>query len=292
MASFTFDPDEPGSIVEIPESFDDSLPANRAMLSTLEAKAIDTGEETWRSGIDAALQAVRVGEVEKVVVTRQVDLETAEPVSISDLTRRLHADQPDSFTFHVAGLVGASPELLVSLLDGHVSSLALAGTATETEGLITEKMDREHQLSRSSVEEAISPHVLTLAIEERTIRRFGDIRHLASQFEGQVAPGVTVLDLLGSLHPTAAVAGTPSSAALGVIRRIEPRTRGRYAGPVGWFNTDGDGEFAIALRCGMVSGQRVTLFAGGGIVEGSDPESELEETELKLQPMLSSLGLR
>jgi menaquinone-specific isochorismate synthase len=291
MASFTFDPDEPGSIVEIPETFDDSVQFDHETSTTPEAKTIDTGEEPWRSGIEAALQAVHIGAVEKVVVTRQVDLEMSTPVSIAGLTRRLHTDQPESFTFHVAGLVGASPELLVSLLDSRVSSLALAGTATETEGLITEKMDREHQLSRSSVEEAISPHVQTLTVQDRTIRRFGDIRHLATQFEGEAAPGVTALDILGSLHPTAAVAGTPSEAALRAIRKIEPRTRGRYAGPVGWFDTEGDGEFAIALRCGFIKENKVTLFAGGGIVEGSEKGAEWRETELKLQPMRRALGL-
>lgn len=289
MASFTFDPDEPGSIVEIPEAFD-RLPGG-GIAEPSAGRVIDTGDVAWSSGIRAALQAIHGGEVEKVVLTRQVDIEMARPVSITSLTGALHADQPDSFTFHVAGLVGASPELLVSLQDGQVSSLALAGTATRIESLTTEKMDREHELSRSSVEEAISPHVRTLTVRDRTIRRFGDIRHLASQFEGEVAPGVTVLDILGSLHPTAAVAGAPTKTALEVIRRIEPRSRGRYAGPVGWFDVEGDGEFAIALRCGLIEGTKVTLYAGGGIVVGSSVDAEFEETELKLRPMRSGLGL-
>ena len=121
--------------------------------------------------------------------------------------------------------------------------------------------------------------------------KFGDINHLATRVSGPAVAGTTVLDVLSSLHPTAAVAGRPSDTALKVIKDLEARSRGRYAGPVGWFNAGGEGEFAIALRCGLIDRDKVTLYAGGGIVRGSDVDSEFAETEMKLRPMLQALGL-
>ena len=185
----------------------------------------------------------------------------------------------------------ASPELLVSLSDGHVVSLALAGTAVDADDLRSAKIEREHRYTASSVESALASHVSNLEKKSKRVVSFGDIKHLASRFEGAVLPGTSVLSVLASLHPTAAVAGTPTDPAVSLIRSIEPQGRGRYAGPVGWFNTDGEGEFAIALRCGLITGGMATLYAGGGIVVGSDPVSEFDETELKLRPMLRALGL-
>lgn len=291
FASFTFDPDEGGSVVEIPETTEDLGRSYEHVAGPGSGRVVHDGVPEWKSGIVGALDAIDSDIVEKVVLTRQVDLEFDSGLPVSDLIDRLRDSEPDSYTFHVAGLVGASPELLVSLRDGKVSSLALAGTASEAEWLATEKMDREHELSRSSVEDGIAPHVETLTIEKRTVRGFGQIKHLATKFEGTVVPGATVLDVLGSLHPTAAVAGAPTDTSLKIIEDLEPRSRGRYAGPVGWFDTRGQGEFAIALRCGLIEGSLVTLYAGGGIVRGSDIDSELRETELKLQPMLGALGL-
>ena len=118
-----------------------------------------------------------------------------------------------------------------------------------------------------------------------------DIQHLSTVFEGDVRPGTTVTDLLAALHPTAAVAGTPTKTAVELIRELEGHERGRYAGPVGWFDREGDGEFAIALRCGEIDGAGATLYTGAGIVEGSDAAMEFAETEIKLRPMLGALGL-
>jgi menaquinone-specific isochorismate synthase len=238
-----------------------------------------------------ALQSISADTVQKVVVTRQVDVEFDTKVALGAVIDRLARNESNSFTFLVEGLVGASPELLVSLVGGQISSLALAGTALDAESLNSDKMDREHTLSLSSVEDGISPHTTTLDVEERQVLEFGDLNHLATKVGGPAVAGTTVLDVLGSLHPTAAVAGRPSDTALEVIKELEGRSRGRYAGPVGWFNVDGEGEFAIALRCGLINGDKATLYAGGGIVRGSDVDSEFAETELKLRPMLQALGL-
>jgi menaquinone-specific isochorismate synthase len=188
--------------------------------------------------------------------------------------------------------VGASPELLVSHRDGVISSLVLAGTAPNAESLGSAKMDLEHVLAASSVRDGLSQFVTALATPSRTVLEFGEIKHLATRFEGRATNGSTVLDVLGTLHPTASVAGTPRAAALDLIREIEPTSRGRYAGPVGWFNTAGEGEFAIALRCGLIEENQVTLYSGGGLVQGSEPTSEFAETELKLRPMLQALGVQ
>lgn len=292
-ASFTFDPDLEGSVVLVPDrisqvSTDDLAPSPRPMPDGW----IETdGADRWMDGIGQALGHLESGQLEKVVLARQVAVDFGGEIPIREVTRRLHLDQPACYTFAVDGLVGASPELLVSLKDGRVRSLALAGTAMEADGLNSPKIEREHHYTASSVESALHEHVSDLEVKSRGVVSFGEIKHLASRFEGRSLPGTSVLSVLESLHPTAAVAGTPTAPAVELIRKIEPTGRGRYAGPVGWFNTDGEGEFAIALRCGLIEGARVTMYAGGGIVVGSDPASEFEETELKLRPMRRALGL-
>lgn len=294
FASFTFDPDVAGSVVVIPEQLTETPPwgdfGNGAPLP--EGRVISDGTEEWRRAFDGALEALDADRVEKVVLTRQVAVEFEGEIPLHRVVRRLIDHQPDCYTFLIDGLVGASPELLVSLQDGLVSSLALAGTANDVGELVSPKNDREHVLAATSVESGIAHHVTDLRIPARSVLEFGEIKHLATRFEGSAVSGATVLDILESLHPTASVAGTPSKESVRLIRELEPWPRGRYAGPVGWFNSDGEGEFAIALRCGSLRGSRATLFAGGGIVVGSNPDSELAETELKLQPMLQALGAR
>lgn len=292
-ASFTFDPDLEGSVLLVPERIsrvgtEDLAPSGGSMPI---GRTTSDGSTEWNHGMRRALQSLAANTIEKVVLSRQVEASFTHDVPTRELVRRLHIDQPTCYTFAVAGLVGASPELLVSLTGGSVSSLALAGTAVDADDLRSPKIDREHRFTASSVEKALAGHVTNLHKTSRGVVAFGEIKHLASRFEGRVNPGTSVLDMLSSLHPTAAVAGTPTEPAMALIRQIEPIGRGRYAGPVGWFNAEGEGEFAIALRCGLVRGSAVTLYAGGGIVLGSDPSSEFKETELKLRPMRKALEL-
>jgi menaquinone-specific isochorismate synthase len=141
-----------------------------------------------------------------------------------------------------------------------------------------------------SVRKGLQGHLRQFDEAERETLVFGAIHHLGTRIGGLTSSGAAVTDVLSTLHPTAGVAGTPRDEALDLIREIEPRSRGRYAGPVGWFADTGEGEFAVALRCGLFEGSRVILHAGGGIVEGSDRDEEFEETEIKLAPMLSALG--
>jgi menaquinone-specific isochorismate synthase len=168
--------------------------------------------------------------------------------------------------------------------------MVLAGTATKADQLADARIEMEHDLAARSVAAGLRVHSIDL-IGERSVIQVGVILHVATDFTAKALPGTKVLDLLSSIHPTAAVAGTPTPAALALIRAMEPRGRGRYAGPVGWFDTKGDGEFAIALRCGEFDQNRGTIYAGGGLVPGSDRQSEWAETDLKLGPMLRALGV-
>jgi menaquinone-specific isochorismate synthase len=292
-ASFTFDPEREGSIVMVPEQVVDiQVDELASSIDPIPKGTIDTdGSDSWMSGISRAMDALQEGTLEKVVLSRQVETRFESDVPTQTVISRLHAAQPTCYTFSVDGLIGASPELLVSFTDGYITSLALAGTAIAEDGLQSQKIEREHRYTASSVESALAHHVSDLTKKSSRVLSFGDIKHLASRFEGQAVAGTSVLSVLASLHPTAAVAGTPKDLAISLIRQIEPTGRGRYAGPVGWFNTDGEGEFAIALRCGLIRGRDVTLYAGGGIVVGSDANTEFDETELKLQPMRRALEL-
>lgn len=285
LAAFTFDVDEPGSVVMIPGTeapYPDRTPPPPGRI-------VDDGRKRWWSGFDDALAALGSGEVEKVVLARRAvgRFETnLEPASV---WRTLVDANPDTYCFLFDGFVGASPELLVRVDGDRVQSLALAGTAATARGLAGEKIASEHQHTADSVTEALAPITLGLATS-RDLHRFGGLTHVGTWFEGRLQEGFTVLDVLAAIHPTAAVAGTPRDAAVRLIRRLE-EPRGLYCGPVGWFDRDGNGEFAIALRCGHIEGNEIVLHAGGGLLLGSDRDREWKETELKLRPMLSALGL-
>jgi menaquinone-specific isochorismate synthase len=250
----------------------------------------------WIDLVAEALTAIGDKEVDKVVLSRRVEASFDGPVPTHAVLSNLVRNEPGSHTYLVDRFIGSSPELLVSLRDGQVTSISLAGSADAEDpdpdsSFRSDKMRREHDLAADSVELALAPFCHSLERSERGVATYRDIRHLSTVFRGQVLPGTTIADLLSALHPTAAVAGTPTKSALELIRELEGHRRGRYAGPVGWFDRDGEGEFAIALRCGEIEGDRVTLYAGAGIVAGSDPAEELAETEIKLRPMKTALGI-
>jgi menaquinone-specific isochorismate synthase len=289
FASFTFDTDEPNSVVLAPEETHlEPRLENKGL--TVGAVVVDDGIDAWTKGYRKAMLAVHAGEVQKVVLARQVEIELPGGFDTTALASRLVEANPGCFVFSVGGLVGASPELLVSLKAGRVRSLALAGTATTPEELESVKISEEHRHVSTSVPGVLSRHMTGIDITEQVIVPHGAMSHVGTRIEGPARPGTTVADILADLHPTAAVAGVPTKSALDLIHELEPASRHRYAGPVGWLDTSGDGIFALALRCGQVSGDRMTLFAGGGLVDGSEEAAELHETELKLAPMLTALG--
>lgn len=289
FASFTFDREEEGSLLIVPESSTRELPAGPEDPPP-GGRMVDDGVDVWRTGFEKAMLEIEAGRVEKVVLARQVRVELPEGISADGILTRLAAANPDCYLFSIAGLVGASPELLVSLRRGRLRTLALAGTASDAGQLDTAKISEEHRHVASSVTSVLARHTSSVDVTEKVVVPHGAMSHIGTRIEGPSLPGTTVADILADLHPTAAVAGSPTREAMDLIREIEPGSRGRYAGPVGWMGADGDGVFAIALRCGQIEGSHMTLYAGGGLVAGSEESAELEETELKLAPMLAALG--
>lgn len=290
FGSFTFDIEATGSMVDIPETVSSApLPAGNPVARM---ELVDDGIDEWHVGFEKAMLEIDTGRVEKVVLARQVVWQAEESIEPSSIASRLAVANPGCYTFSIGGLVGASPELLVSLRHGFLSTLALAGTATNPEELRSQKISEEHRHVSASVTAALGPHMTGVDVTEQVIVPHGNMSHVGTRIAGPVIPGTTAADILADLHPTAAVAGYPTAAALDLIREVEPASRGRYAGPVGWMDSAGDGVFAIALRCGQVDGSRIALYSGGGLVAGSEEKAELQETELKLAPMLDALGQR
>jgi menaquinone-specific isochorismate synthase len=256
----------------------------------------------WLDAVATAVDRIRAGELDKVVLARDHAVWSREPFDALDLARRLTARFPRCHTFVVEGLVGATPELLLGRRGDELVSRALAGTigrsddevedATLGAQLLASEKDRwEHQLAAESVEEVLAPHCATLEHErEPRLLRLDNVQHLATTYRGRLTSGASSLALAGALHPTAAVGGTPRDRAVAMIRELEGMDRGRYAAPVGWTDAAGDGEWGIALRCAELAGARARLFAGVGVVAASLPEAELEETRLKLLAMQAALG--
>ncbi len=266
--------------------------------------------EGYQTAVRAGLAAIASGEVSKVVLARDVVGSVPAGSDLRRLVRALAVEYPDTWTYAIDGLIGASPETLVTVSGGVVTARVLAGTAgrgadadadtAASVALATSTKDLdEHQYAVQSVLTALRPHTSALVAQEQPFMlKLPNVWHLATDVEGNLENGASALDLVGALHPTAAVAGTPTDAALAVISRLEPFARGRYAGPVGWIDARGDGEWAIALRCaqfdvaGSTEDGRVPFVAhaGAGIVAGSDPESEMLETRLKFRPIIDALA--
>jgi menaquinone-specific isochorismate synthase len=259
-------------------------------------------EDSWRASVADAVERLRAGELDKVVLARALDVEADEPVDARAVAARLAERFPSCFTYVCDGLVGASPELLVRRTGRQAESLVLAGSvrrgATAEEdadlevGLATSTKDlHEHRLAVESVCEVLATVASEVEADESPhLLRLANITHLATHAQAWLpSPPPSALALAAALHPTAAVGGTPRATALDVIRELEAAPRGRYAGPVGWMDAHGDGEFALALRCAQLDGPRARVWAGAGVVAESDPDAEVAETTVKLEAALSAL---
>jgi menaquinone-specific isochorismate synthase len=255
----------------------------------------DSSREAWRAAVLDALDAIGRGDLTKVVLARTVTVDADQPFDRGDALRRLRAQQPGCFVFAADGMIGATPELLVARHGASVIARPMAGTAVAgadpQELGESEKQTWEHRLVVAAILDVLRPRCARLhAPPEPEVDEFADVAHLATPIHGTLhEPIPDALALARALHPTPAVAGTPTRAALAAIARLEARSRGRYAGPVGWVDGRGDGEWAVALRCAAVDGSRAVLHSGAGIVAGSDPDAEWAETEAKLDPMLRAL---
>jgi isochorismate synthase len=258
--------------------------------------------DSYVRAVAQARERIDEGELRKVVLARMLVAQSDHTFDRRALLARLRANDPTSFTFAAAGFIGATPERLIARDGAHVRATPLAGTTARSpdegldarlreELLSSDKDLREHALVVDAVRAALADvcedlHVPVVpeAISTATVW------HLATDITGTLKSGEDALTLAARLHPTPAVCGTPRDAALRAIGELEGMDRTIYAGIVGWMDARGDGEWAVALRCAEMQGRIATLFAGAGIVAGSDPHAELSETDAKFRAMLAALG--
>ncbi|MET0525366.1 MAG: isochorismate synthase [Nocardioides sp.] len=320
--------DEPGDSALVVPAHVVGLRGDRAWLTTISATGLDPRDppidqvepprppagvrfldgalngDQWMSVVADAVARIGDGALEKVVLARDLVATADEPVDVRWPLRRLTETYPMCWTFHVDGLFGATPEMLVRRERGLVTSRVLAGTIRRTgddqhdlalaAALARSSKDlEEHEYAVRSVADALEPHCSSMNVPEAPfVLHLPNVMHLATDVAGVVHDAATVssLQLAESLHPSAAVGGTPTAVAVELIAEIEGMTRDRYAGPVGWMDASGDGEWGIALRSGVVEGNTVRLFAGCGIVADSDPSAELAEAQAKFVPVRDALA--
>jgi menaquinone-specific isochorismate synthase len=257
----------------------------------------------WRDVVADAVGAIRAGRLHKVVLAREVLVEANRPFVPADILRRLHALYPSCMVFGMAGFVGASPELLVSRSGRQVESHPLAGTVPRSGDpaaddrlvfamLASDKERHEHRLVVNAVAGALAPLCARLEVPDvPSIVSLRNVSHLGTRLRGELGgrEPLSALELVARLHPTPAVAGTPTAGAVAYLEAVEGFDRRNYAGAVGWMNGSGDGDWAVGIRSAEVEGSRARMVAGVGLVADSDPDSELAETQLKLQALLSAV---
>lgn len=323
FGSFTF-ADGPGSVLTVPEVVvgrrDGRCWVTTIGLSLGPSPALSTSTPTdpsgtlfadepgrrddWAATVEAAVRRIQSGELDKVVLARSVDAAFEEPLDVRSPLARLASAYPSCWTFHVDGFFGSTPEMLVRLQGGLVTSRVLAGTIRRTgddsrdlslaASLARSSKDlEEHEYAVRSVADALAPHCTGMNVPESPfVLHLPNVMHLATDVTGVLRDDAGVLALVASLHPSAAVGGTPTADAVRVIAEIEQLDRGRYAGPVGWIGASGDGEWGIGLRSAQVApdGRGARLFAGCGIVADSSPADELAEADAKLIPVRDALA--
>jgi len=294
---------DPGGLGPVPQQAPGGPGAGHAW-PAVHAVRVPAGQDRvgFRAAVATALELIAAGWLDKVVLARELLVEAAGPFPRAAVLRRLRDGSPGSFVYASGDFVGASPELLVARRGRVATSRPLAGTVAR--GGSAEEEARRVAWLRSSGKEA-AEHGLVVDMVAETLAKVADevavapvevvrlptVAHLATRVSAELTePVPSALELAGLLHPTPAVAGVPRDAALEVLARLEPFPRGRYAGPVGWVDHRGDGEWAVALRCATFAGPLARLVAGAGIVAGSDPDAEWAETGYKLEAMLRMLA--
>ena len=263
-----------------------------------------TDRDDWLAQVTDATDRIADGHLLKVVLATALSVELDAPVSVPAVLERLRRTYPDCYRFLVqpgdgAAFFGPPPERLVELDGRAVRTEALAGSmprgdtpeadAEHARSLLdSEKIRHEQGLVADTVREQLSAYG-DVTVGDRRVRKLTNIQHLQTPITATLSADRHVLELVEALHPTPAVGGLPLDGALATIRETEPFDRGWYASPVGWFDADGDGEFAVAIRSGLVDGTGATLFAGNGIVADSDPAAEWDELQPKVRPILDEL---
>ena len=259
----------------------------------------------WMEAVAETVAAIDEGAFDKVVMARSVIVTSDVASDPFDLADRLRSGYPGCFTYAWESggdsFVGASPELLASVRGSRVISEPLAGTTARGEGddhdralgeqlMASAKNRHEHRLVIDDIAARLGRIASDLRVPSTpNLRRMANVQHLSTHVAGTLRPEQGILDVVDALHPTPAVGGSPTADAIGMIGKMESIDRGWYAGGIGWLDAAGDGDVAVALRCALLRGATARLFAGAGIVAGSVPQLELEETRLKFGPMLSLL---
>jgi len=304
-----------------PEAVADRLDTERERLEALDTSAASpppgivsrtrtTPREAWRESVDAAVDRIRAGDLQKVVLAQALAVQLDRPLSLPDVLARLGDTYPDCYRFLVEptaeggvdrpGFFGATPERLVTRHGRTVTTGALAGTTgrgdtpAEDDWLAQELLDdeknvHEHELVAETIREQLSPFASSITAGQRRVRRLETVQHLFTPITATLDSDTHVLDVVEALHPTPAVGGLPPETALATIRDTEPFDRGWYAAPVGWIDAAGNGSFAVAIRSALARGDQTTLFAGVGVVADSDPDREWDEVQLKYRPILDEL---
>ena len=262
-------------------------------------------EEEWQSRVADAISKIEDSRIDKVVLARDLVAMTGSAIDSRPILQKLATNYPATWVFSVDRLIGATPELLLRLSRGMVTSRVLAGTIPKTgddakdlalaASLARSSKDlEEHEYAVRSVAEALEPFCSSTNVPDAPfVLHLANVMHLATDVTGALIESAKYVDafaLLKSLHPSAAVCGTPRNIAFDVIDEIEGMNRGRYAGPVGWIDARGDGELGIALRSGQITDNSIRIFAGCGIVAGSNPVIELAESAAKFEAMRSALN--
>jgi menaquinone-specific isochorismate synthase len=250
-----------------------------------------TTRDEWRAMVESVLADIGRGSLAKVVLARAVHVDADQPFDVADVLAFLRRSQPGCIVYGDRGFVGASPELLVRKTAASVVCRPLAGTGTDTAALARSAKDaHEHHFVVDAVATTLAGFCSDVRADGPALLELADVSHLATTITGRLErAAISVVDLVAALHPTPAVGGTPRRLALDAIAAREPTPRGRYAGPCGWVDRNGDGEFVVALRGGVITGTHALIHAGAGIVSGSDPDAEWTETQQKLTPMLQAL---
>lgn len=327
FTSFAFDPSEESKLV-IPKIVigekggkswitwigGDTQPTITQFLQKKQTGDIEFGhgaltDDEWKNRVASAVTKIKDGDLEKVVLARDLIARNSQAIEPRNLIAFLVKNYPSTWVFLVSNLIGATPELLVRLNKSLVTSRILAGTIRKSgdeardlglaASLAKSSKDlEEHEYAVRSVADALSPYCSSTNVPDAPfVLHLANVMHLATDVTGVLNDSAIPIDifaLIASLHPSAAVCGTPTQIANSVINELEDMNRGRYAGPVGWIDARGDGEIGIALRTGELSEdlKSMRIFSGCGIVAGSNPQDELAESQAKLSPMRTALETR
>ncbi len=291
------------------QAFPKSLERNNAQLSPsiLESNLEDADErERWYRLVNSALEQIREKKFQKIVLSREVTLKLNSVPVLSQLLEKLNNNYPHCYVYafskNGAVFFGASPEKLAKFQNGWIEADALAGSIPrgrdksedkilETELLKSEKNLKEQKAVVDFISGIFKHFSSTIEFNPApVVRKLPNIQHLWTPIRAKLANGQTIFNVLEEVHPTPAICGVPWEKAMNSILEMESHSRGLYTGAIGWFNFNNEGEFAVAIRSALLKGNNVTAYAGCGIVEGSNPESEFEESKLKLKPILNLFG--